>query len=506
LLTCTIAAIATLWLPAAASAQDPGTADWQQVPRDRMVAECGLDPDILDAAAPKFAHTPFVVIRHGKLCWEGGWPGGSTETYQVFSVTKTFGAMLFGMVASRSTKLSDEDTVTEWIPREKLGKINPKAKLAHVLAMVSTNADLRPGKKGAWSYDTAGDREINRLVDVMNRAIAAEPERFPGVKNVVELAQKELFDPLGMKVSSWPGEQIAGNLMTSVRDMARLGQLVLQRGRWQGRALIDEEFLYRMTHPAFEDVNTGYGYLTYVNAAENWSYPTSTNDTFCAPYGQWPEYPHRPFYESRNSNGGVPGERKQRYDMAHTFASGTGGQKFIVYRGIDVVIATRNGVASAGDGGTVVDQFPSHKTVWNALRPAMLKFDPVYKGDEEGFCAAYRRSEYAPDLREPWFKERSSAPGATAPGGRRRCTSRRRLRITIPRRRGMKVRRVSVRLDGKRVAVRRTKRGRRTAVIDLRGRGRGAAVVRIRVSGTRRGKKVTLRRTRVFRTCASRRS
>ncbi len=49
--------------------------------------------------------------------------------------------------------------------------------------MVSTNADLRPGQKGAWSYDTAGDREINRLVGVMDRAIAAEPERFPGVAN-----------------------------------------------------------------------------------------------------------------------------------------------------------------------------------------------------------------------------------------------------------------------------------------------------------------------------------
>ena len=118
LLTITGAALAAGSFPTAAGAQDPGTAEWQQVPRDRMAAECGLDPDVLDAAAPKFVHTPFVLIRHGKLCWEGGSPGGSTETYQVFSVTKTFGAMLFGMVASRSSRLSDEDLVTEWIPAE----------------------------------------------------------------------------------------------------------------------------------------------------------------------------------------------------------------------------------------------------------------------------------------------------------------------------------------------------------------------------------------------------
>ncbi len=504
LVTLTAAALAAGSFPAAAGAQDPGTADWQQVPRDRIAAECGLDPDVLDAALPKFVHTPFVLIRHGKLCWEGGAPGGSTETYQVFSVTKTFGAMLFGMVASRSSRLSDEDLVTEWIPANELGGINPLATLAHVLAMVSTNPDLRPGKKGAWSYDTAGDREINRLVGVMDRAIAAEPERFPGVRNSVELAQKELFDPLGMKATNWPGGQIAGNLNTNVRDMARLGQLVLQRGRWQGRRLIDEEFLYRMTHPAFEDVNTGYGYLTYVNAADNWTYPTSTADLECAPFGQWPSYPHRPFFEADDSNGGVPGERRQRYDIAHTFASGTGGQKFTVYRGVDMVVAIRNGAVSAGDGGTAVDQFPGHKTVWNAARPAMLKFDPVYKDDEAGFCAAYRRSDYAPALREPWFKESGGVPPAP-PGSARSCKSRRRLTITVRRPRGMRVRKVTVRLDGKRVRVRRGKRGKRTAVIDLRGRRRGTAVVRIRIAGTRRGKAARSVQTRAFRTCRPRR-
>ena len=51
----------------------------------------------------------------------------------------------------------------------------------------------------------------------------------------------------------------------------------------------------------------------------------------------------------------------------------------------------------------LIGVFPGHKTVWNALRPALLKYDPVYRNDEAGFCAAYRRSEYAPSLREPWF-------------------------------------------------------------------------------------------------------
>lgn len=47
-----------------------------------------------------------------------------------------------------------------------------------------------------------------------------------------------------------------------------------------------------------------------------------------------------------------------------------------------------------------------HKRVWRLVRPALVALDPVYAGDEAGFCAAYQRSEHAPDLR-PWSKKAS---------------------------------------------------------------------------------------------------
>lgn len=129
-------------------------------------------------------------------------PGGTTDKYYVWSVTKTFGALLFGLVNAR-TSLSDEDPVTRWLKPGELGAINPQARMAHVLSMVATNRDLAHGKKGAWSYDTFGDREIDHLVPVMNRAIAAEPTRFGGAEDLATVAQRELFDRLGMRRASW---------------------------------------------------------------------------------------------------------------------------------------------------------------------------------------------------------------------------------------------------------------------------------------------------------------
>lgn len=386
-------------------ASDPGAQPWERVPRDQVAAVCGLDPELLEAAEPQLAGTPYTIVRFGRLCWSGGYPTGTTTPYQVWSETKTFGAILFGMVASRSS-LDDTDAVTEWIPPEELGAINPAATLAHVLAMTSTSPDLAPGRKNAWSYDTTGDREINKLVGVMNRAIAAEPEAFPGVTTVKEFAEKELFAPLGMTQTTWPGANIGSTLQSSVEDMSRLGLLMLRQGRWDGRQLLDESFVYRTTHPAFEDINTGYGYLTQMNAEQNWTYSTGTADLDCAPYTTWPEYPHAPFYESADDNGGSPFENG--YDIGVFWAAGTGGQKLSVHRGLDMVIGVRDDAVDPGaDAAAGEGAFEGHKRVWRLIRPALVALDPIYAGDEAGFCEAYRRSAYAPALISPWAADAS---------------------------------------------------------------------------------------------------
>ena len=397
-------------LPAAAS-PDPGSQPWEPVPRDRVAAECGLDPDLMDQASLQMVHTPFVVVRYGKLCWTGGYPTGAEEPYQVWSITKTFGALLFGMIDYRSD-LDDTDPVTEWIPKDVIEEkgINPKAKLAHVLAMTSTKPDLRHGKKGQWSYDTLGEREINTLVAVMNRAIERQPQRFPGVSNAKEFAEKELFGTLGMRDSSWPGTVIGGTMVSSQEDLARMGLLLLRRGVWNGKRLVAERYVYRMTHAAFEDTNTGYGYLTYSNAEKNWVYSTGTADTNCMPYTTWPKYPHAPFFEAPNDNGGSPFARTP-HDIGVTWAAGAGGQKTSVHRGLDLVISVRDDMLSA-DGGRP-GTFEGHKRVWNAIRPALVALDPKFQGDEEAFCNAYQRSAYAPDLLDPW----SQSASATGPEG-----------------------------------------------------------------------------------------
>ena len=51
------------------SFRDPGTSAWELVPADRVADECGLDPDLLEAADEALGF-PWAVVRYGKLCHE----------------------------------------------------------------------------------------------------------------------------------------------------------------------------------------------------------------------------------------------------------------------------------------------------------------------------------------------------------------------------------------------------------------------------------------------------
>ena len=91
---------------------------------------------------------------------------------------------------------------------------------------------------------------------------------------------------------------------------------------------------------------------------------------------------------------------------------------------------------------------------------------------------------------------------AAAGTTRRACTSRRRFRIHPPRLvRGRRVARVRVVVNGRRVRVRRDRRGRFVAVVNLRGLAPGRYTVRI-ASRLRNGRVVRTRRA--YRTCGRR--
>jgi len=371
---------------------DPGTAPWQPVAVDSLIEECGLDPQVLaeiDASSPY----SYAIARYGKLCHEfyRDDAPGINDLANNFSATKTLSAALFGRAVLMSQNLpnplSDTDRMDDWVTDI---SFNPDAQVAHVLAMLGYNESLAFGER-TYSYDANGSREINRLSDVIEAVIAQDPAQFGNVTTTGEFAQREFFDKLGMTRSEWTGESFASTWHSNLRDMLRLGVLLANDGVWNQEQLVSPEWIYKISHPAFEDANTAYGYLTWLAADANYFLP-GIDLNFqqplgnCQPAAIWQEYPHG-LSESTDCNFGEAASCTQTFDVGVFGGVGFRGQIVVVHKALDLVMVTRD----AGSTAFLT-------TPWDMIRPALVAVDPQYGGDDEAFCAAYRAGEYAPDL------------------------------------------------------------------------------------------------------------
>jgi hypothetical protein len=259
--------------------------------------------------------------------------------------------------------------------------------------MVGHNESLAWGEK-TFTYDAVGTTQINRLSDAVNTAIRQDPARFGA--NLEEFTQRFLYDPLGMRESTWtagaPDKNFAFSWSSPIRDMMRLGLLLLNDGTWGGKQLVHPDYLYRMLHPSFEDAQQGYGYLTWL-AARN-GFPGQ-----CVPDAIHRTYPHglSQATDCNAATGAV--DCSQEFDVGLWSANGLNGQLIVGIKALDLVIVIKEmGQFTPAGAPAALGPAATYAQLWPVVRPAVLALDPKYAGDDDAFCEAFDRNAYAPDL------------------------------------------------------------------------------------------------------------
>jgi hypothetical protein len=379
--------------------KDPGLEPWKLVPEAEVADKCKMDPAKLKGVSLGSA---FAIVRYGQLCWDT--TGGRDSASAMWSATKTLGGLVTGIASyetrdiprsgAKTGQLKDSDLASHWLSSV---SYNREAHVAHVLSMVAHNSSLDYGKK-VHSYDTVGSVQINTLSTMVSTAIRQDSARLG--TSTADFARKFLFDAIGMKNSSWGGTVYAYSWSATLGDMARLGTLMIHQGVWSGKRILDSAWTYKMTHPAFEDGNTAYGYLTWLVAKEGQRSIGGGSFTGggasagglladdCSPSAVWQRYPHglseAPDCTYKNS------PCAQKYDVGSWSAQGLGGQFVVGHPGLDLVIVAKNYSGGGGPAG-----------LFKGIRAALIALDPTYKGDEAAFCKAYAAGEYAPDLPAP---------------------------------------------------------------------------------------------------------
>jgi CubicO group peptidase (beta-lactamase class C family) len=224
----------------------------------------------------------FMLVRHGYVVAEGWWnPYDANTPHVLYSLSKSFTSTAVGLAISEG-KLSLDDEVLKFFPEDAPAEPSANLKAMRVrdlLRMATGNqseAQIRadgvpwtktflahpvPFKPGThFLYNSAGTYMLSAIV-----------QKVTGM-TVLDYLKPRLFEPLGIDSPRWvasPQGITAGAYGLSVRteDIARFGQLYLQKGKWKGKQLIPsawvEEATARQTSNGSSpnsDWDQGYGY------------------------------------------------------------------------------------------------------------------------------------------------------------------------------------------------------------------------------------------------------
>ncbi|MGB3544173.1 serine hydrolase domain-containing protein [Rubrivirga sp.] len=250
----------------------------------------GLVASYLDNASAQIAaqgdhrlHS-MLVVRGGVLAFEEYYNGhGRDNPHDIRSATKSVTSPLTGIAVERGAVAGVDAPVMDYL-RAGYPDIQDKGDISirHLLT-VSSGLDCDDGDPGTWGQEDRMYRSedwVGHLLSLSRPHASGDTTRYctGGVVALEEAIARgsgrdlaafaaALFSPLGIENYRWArfdgGRKVdaGGHLLLTPQAMAKVGMLVLQRGEWDGRQVVSEEWVERSARPRTEISGVAYGYL-----------------------------------------------------------------------------------------------------------------------------------------------------------------------------------------------------------------------------------------------------
>jgi CubicO group peptidase (beta-lactamase class C family) len=215
----------------------------------------------------------FLVIQNGKLLYEKYWDGyDSTRLSGSFSAAKSIVSLLIGIALDEGKIKSLDEPVANYVDHFKTNGLE-KVTIKHLLTM-SSGTSYNEGDKSYFSmnaYGYYGD-DLVHMVEMMERK--EEPGQFWQYRsgdtqvlglvvekafgqNISSLVSERFYKPMGAEYDAFwllDGEEKREKAFCCfnavARDYARFGQLVLNKGNWNGKQIVSEKYITEATTPA----------------------------------------------------------------------------------------------------------------------------------------------------------------------------------------------------------------------------------------------------------------
>jgi len=223
----------------------------------------------------------FMLVRHGRVVAEGWWsPYRAEARHSLYSLSKSFTSTAVGLAIAEG-KLNLDDEVLKFFPNDAPSEPSNNLKAMRIsdLLRMSTGQQTEPPRTSEepWAktflahpvpFKPGTHFLYNTSATYMQSAIV---QNVSG-QTVLDYLQTRLFEPLGIERPTWetsPQGISTGGYGLSIRteDIAKFGQLYLQKGKWHDKQLVPAAWIDAATarqtsngsNPE-SDWDQGYGY------------------------------------------------------------------------------------------------------------------------------------------------------------------------------------------------------------------------------------------------------
>ena len=235
---------------------EPATPESQGVPSEAILKFIDGCEKTFDAGDLGAMHG-FVIVRHGKVIDEGSWTPFDTlnETHMLYSHSKSFTSSAIGLLADRG-KIDLDERIVDIFSNEVPAKVSENLAQLRVRDLLTMNVGkkdhlLRDG--GDWVKEFLSKDFFRKpgtgfkYDSDATYMLAAIVEKKSGMK-MMDYLQKNMFDQIGI-TKAWTtcspqGIPCGGwGMNMTTRELARFGQLYLNRGDWDGKRVLSSDWV-----------------------------------------------------------------------------------------------------------------------------------------------------------------------------------------------------------------------------------------------------------------------
>jgi CubicO group peptidase (beta-lactamase class C family) len=205
----------------------------------------------------------FMLLRHGHVVAEGWWnPYKAELPHMMFSLSKSFTSTAIGLAVAEGI-LTLDDQVISYFPEDVPSEISENLaamQIRHLLMMgtghdIDTTDSFWVQPEGNWakaffSIPVEHKPGMHFLYNTGATYLLSEILQKASGQKLLDYLQPRLLEPLGIVDAAWTecprGINTGGfGLSVKTEDIAKFGQLYLQKGIWNGVKILSEATIGR---------------------------------------------------------------------------------------------------------------------------------------------------------------------------------------------------------------------------------------------------------------------